>query len=80
MTRLPTVTAVMPLLGAVVLRVFDHDEYPTMGEAIWFTLQAVRSDGAESLGQLLGDHRIEELAGRDFGSGDEPLNASRAPR
>jgi voltage-gated potassium channel len=40
-----TVTGVMTLLGAVVIRVFDREEYPTMGEAIWFTLQTVTTVG-----------------------------------
>ncbi len=40
-----TVTAVMTLLGAVVIRVFDYEEYPTLGEAIWFTLQTVTTVG-----------------------------------
>ena len=52
-----TVTGVMTLLGAVVIRVFDHEEYPTMGEAIWFTLQTVTTVG-------YGDNTPADFLGR----------------
>jgi voltage-gated potassium channel len=52
-----TVTVVMTLLGAVVLRVFDHEEYPTIGEAIWFTLQTVTTVG-------YGDNTPADFTGR----------------
>ena len=52
-----TVTAVMTLLGAVVIRVFDHEEYPTFGEAIWFTLQTVTTVG-------YGDNTPADFIGR----------------
>ena len=40
-----TTTVVMTVLGAVIIRVFDHEEYSTMGEALWFTLQTVTTVG-----------------------------------
>lgn len=52
-----TVTIVMTLLGAVVLRVFDREEYPTFGEAIWFTLQTVTTVG-------YGDNTPADFTGR----------------
>ena len=52
-----TVTIVMTLLGAVILRVFDHEEYPTFGEAIWFTLQTVTTVG-------YGDNTPADFTGR----------------
>ena len=33
------------LAGAVLMRVFDSDNYPTFGEAVWFTLQTVTTVG-----------------------------------
>ena len=47
----------MTLLGAVVIRVFDHDEFPTIGEAIWFTLQTVTTVG-------YGDNTPKDYTGR----------------
>jgi len=52
-----TVTAVMTLLGAVIIRVFDHEEYPTIGEALWFTLQTVTTVG-------YGDNTPADVLGR----------------
>lgn len=52
-----TVTVVVTLLGAVIIRVFDHQEYPTIGEAIWFTLQTVTTVG-------YGDNTPERIIGR----------------
>jgi voltage-gated potassium channel len=40
-----TLTALLVLIGAVLMRVFDHDEYPTFGSALWFTLQTVTTVG-----------------------------------
>jgi voltage-gated potassium channel len=31
--------------GAVIMRIFDHREYPNMGRALWFTLQTVTTVG-----------------------------------
>lgn len=33
------------LLGALVMRLFDRNEYDTFGEALWFTLQTVTTVG-----------------------------------
>jgi voltage-gated potassium channel len=38
-----TVTAVV--VGGVVMRVFDHREYPNIGRAMWFTIQTVTTVG-----------------------------------
>jgi voltage-gated potassium channel len=52
-----TVTAVMTILGAIVIRVFDHEEFPTIGEALWFTLQTVTTVG-------YGDYTPADFIGR----------------
>jgi voltage-gated potassium channel len=52
-----TVTVVMTLLGAVVIRVFDHEEFPTFGDAVWFTLQTVTTVG-------YGDNVPADVVGR----------------
>ncbi len=39
------VTTGLVVLGAVILRVFDHEEYSSIGEALWFTLQTVTTVG-----------------------------------
>ncbi len=56
-----TVTLVMTLVGAVVIRVFDKDEFPTMGEAVWFTLQTVTTVG-------YGDNTPKDFIGRLVGA------------
>lgn len=33
------------LLGALIMRLFDRNEYNTFGEALWFTLQTVTTVG-----------------------------------
>jgi voltage-gated potassium channel len=38
-------TIVAVVLGAVVMRIFDHSEYPSLGRALWFTLQTVTTVG-----------------------------------
>jgi voltage-gated potassium channel len=38
-----TVTTVV--VGAVLIRLFDHREFPNIGRAIWFTLQTVTTVG-----------------------------------
>jgi voltage-gated potassium channel len=38
-------TAVAVFAGSLVMRVFDHKEYPTFGRALWFTLQTVTTVG-----------------------------------
>ena len=52
-----TVTVVVTVMGGVVIRVFDHEEYPTMGEALWFTLQTVTTVG-------YGDNTPDNFIGR----------------
>ena len=39
------VTLVLVSAGAVVIRVFDSAEYPTFGDALWFTLQTITTVG-----------------------------------
>ena len=51
------VTLGVVLAGAVVVRVFDHAEYPTFGKAVWFTLQTVTTVG-------YGDAPPELIVGR----------------
>lgn len=36
---------VLVIAGALLMRVFDPDEYPTFGSALWFTLQTVTTVG-----------------------------------
>lgn len=38
-------TVVLVVLGAIVMRVFAHEQYRTFGDAIWFTLQTVTTVG-----------------------------------
>lgn len=40
-----SVIGALVLIGAVLMRVFDPDEYPTFGGALWFTLQTVTTVG-----------------------------------
>lgn len=40
-----TVISLLVGLGAVVIRIFDPDDYPTIGGALWFTLQTVTTVG-----------------------------------
>ena len=40
-----SVTVLSVVLGAVAVRVFDPSEYPTFGNALWFTLQTVTTVG-----------------------------------
>lgn len=52
-----SVTAVIVLIGAVTLRVFDREEYSTFGNALWFSLQTVTTVG-------YGDNTPEKTIGR----------------
>ena len=36
---------ILVLVGALLMRVFDSDNYPTFGGAVWFTLQTVTTVG-----------------------------------
>jgi voltage-gated potassium channel len=53
-------TATAVLAGAVVMRLFDHREYPNMGRALWFTLQTATTVGygdvtpASAVGRVVG--------------------------
>lgn len=53
-------TVVTVFVGSLVMRVFDHKEYPTFGRALWFTLQTVTTVGygdvtpTSSLGRAVG--------------------------
>jgi len=40
-----SVTVGVVVLGAVLIWLFDRDEYPTFGEELWFTLQTVTTVG-----------------------------------
>jgi voltage-gated potassium channel len=54
-----SVTTALVLVGAAVMRVFNSEEYPTFGEALWFTLQTVTTVGygdvtpASAVGRVL---------------------------
>lgn len=50
-------TSFVVLIGAAVIRIFDREEYPTFGSAIWFTLQTVTTVG-------YGDVTPERIVGR----------------
>jgi len=53
-------TSVAVIAGAVIVRVFDHKEYPSFGRALWFTLQTVTTVGygdvtpKDALGRVVG--------------------------
>jgi len=40
-----TVSVILVIIGALVMRIFDSDEYPTFGDALWFTLQTITTVG-----------------------------------
>lgn len=40
-----SVIGMLVLIGAVLMRVFDPEEYTNYGEAVWFTLQTVTTVG-----------------------------------
>ncbi len=50
-------TVMVVVIGAVVVRIFDREEYPTFGGAVWFTLQTVTTVG-------YGDNTPEHFMGR----------------
>lgn len=52
-----SVTVFLVVAGAVLVRVFAPDDYPTFGEAVWFTLQTVTTVG-------YGDTTPESWVGR----------------
>jgi voltage-gated potassium channel len=40
-----SITIAMVVIGAVVIRIFDPEEFPDIGVALWFTLQTVTTVG-----------------------------------
>ncbi len=40
-----SVTAILVLVGGIVMFLFDRNEYPTFGDALWFTLQTITTVG-----------------------------------
>jgi voltage-gated potassium channel len=52
-----SVTVAVVTVGAVLVRIFDHKEYPTIWRALWFTLQTVTTVG-------YGDATPENTVGR----------------
>jgi len=40
-----SVSVALVFAGAVLIRVFDAREYPTFGDAVWFTLQTITTVG-----------------------------------
>ena len=54
-----SVTVALVLVGAAVMRIFDSEEYPTFGGALWFTLQTVTTVG-------YGDVTPTSVVGRVF--------------
>jgi len=40
-----SVSVILVVVGAVVIWIFDADEYPSIGDALWFTLQTVTTVG-----------------------------------
>jgi voltage-gated potassium channel len=56
-----TATSVAVIAGAVIVRLFDHKEYPSFGRALWFTLQTVTTVG-------YGDVTPEDALGRVVGA------------
>jgi len=53
---------ILVLGGALLMRVFDPDDYPTFGSALWFTLQTVTTVG-------YGDNTPTSAFGRLVASG-----------
>lgn len=44
-TAIISTMVVLVMGGALLMRLFDRDNYPTFGEAVWFTLQTVTTVG-----------------------------------
>ncbi len=40
-----SITAILVLIGAVLMRLLVREQYPTFGSALWFTLQTVTTVG-----------------------------------
>ena len=54
-------TAILVIAGAILMRLFDPDQYESLGEAIWFTLQTVTTVG-------YGDNTPTSVVGRTVAS------------
>jgi voltage-gated potassium channel len=50
-------TVLVVLAGGVIMRLFDHREYPNFGRALWFTLETVTTVG-------YGDATPHQIVGR----------------
>jgi voltage-gated potassium channel len=50
-------TVLVVFIGAIIVWTFDHQDYPTFGRALWFTLQTVTTVG-------YGDATPEHLVGK----------------
>ena len=58
---LTSVTVFATAAGSIVMWTFDHEEYPTFGRALWFTVQTVTTVG-------YGDVTPERTIGRVVGA------------
>jgi voltage-gated potassium channel len=56
-----SVTVAMVVIGAVLIRLFDADDYPSLGSALWFMLQTVTTVG-------YGDNTPTSMIGRAVAS------------
>jgi voltage-gated potassium channel len=54
-------TATAVIAGGILMRLLDHEEYPNIGRALWFTLQTVTTVG-------YGDVTPKNLDGRLIGA------------
>src|SRR5947209_13210779 len=55
-------TVVVTLVGGILERLLDHQEYPTIGRGLWFALQTVTTVG-------YGDVTPQRTSGRFIASG-----------